>query len=315
MFGLEVINPGMLTLIQDPGRFGVAHLGLSSGGPSDFHAFCWANKLLGNTPASASLEIMMGNASFRALVNVTLSLTGADMQASVDGKPQPNWRAFELKQGQTLQLGFARAGLRAYLAVAGGIQAPDFLGSQSTVMRNGLGGLPPAGEECGIGNKIQAKDKIPVSVKCRRAVLHSTPERYIPDYADSLTVDVVPSYQFDTIPASSTEQFFQSEYEVTQQSDRMGIRLAGEPVQSGLKGIVSEGIAPGAIQIPADGQPIILMNDRQTLGGYPKLGCVTRLHQSKLAQAKPGTQIRFQRANIDKTASDWMAFLQFFRLC
>ncbi|WP_434362322.1 biotin-dependent carboxyltransferase family protein [Parasalinivibrio latis] len=314
MFGLEVINPGLFTLIQDPGRFGVGHLGLSSGGPVDLHAFCWANKLLGNKADAACLEIMMGNASFRAMTDITVALTGADTQPRIDGYPQPHWRAFNLKQGQTLQLGFAQSGLRAYLAVAGGIQAPDFLGSKATVVRNGLGGLPVLGEKLGTGNKIQAGDKIPVRHKCKKTHLYSVPKTYIPDYPDTLSVGVIPSYQFDSFSSSSVEQFFNSEYEITQQSDRMGIRLSGPAIKSKLKGIISEGIAPGSIQIPADGQPIVLMNDRQTLGGYPKIGCVTRLAQSKLAQAKPGTTVRFQQAIMKGESIKLSAFLRFFNL-
>lgn len=314
MHGLEVISPGMLSLIQDPGRFGVGHLGLSVGGPVDMHAFCWANRLLGNKMTAPALEITLGQASFKATQDITLSLTGADMQAEIDGQVQENWRSFTLKKGQTLALNFAREGLRAYLGIAGGITVPTAFGSSATIPRNKLGGLHSGvdGEEG--GRPLKAGDFIPAQKAQADSNTQVVNRRFIPDYEDELDIAVIESYQSESFPDSAKYDFYNEPYKVTQQSDRMGIRLEGKAVKGELSGIISEGIAPGSIQVPANGQPIILMNDRQTLGGYPKLGCVAKRSLAQLAQARPGTVLRFYRADLDYESRKWREFLTFFGL-
>lgn len=317
MFGLEVVNPGFLCLIQDLGRQGAAHLGLSAGGPADLHAFCWGNRLLGNPANAAGIEITLGQASFRALQNITIALTGTEMQATVDGKRQHNWHKFELKQGQLLSLGIAHCGLRAYITVAGGIDAPLVFGSAATVCRNQLGGLAATGSPFGLGNKLQQGDKLPLGtlpLSHPHHIHHCVPRQYIPDYPAQITVNVIESYQCDSFSAEQKLRFYRGEYVITQHSDRMGIRLSGPAITGMQQGIISEGIAPGSIQIPPDGQPIILLNDRQTLGGYPKLGCITRLDQSRIAQARPDSVIRFRRASLKQASQKWCEFMRFFDL-
>ena len=317
MSGLEVVSPGFLCLIQDLGRQGSAHLGLSAGGPMDLHAFCWGNKILGNPANTTAIEITIGQAIFRAQQDLTLALTGAEMQATIDGQPQNNWQRFELKRGQTLSLGTVIRGLRAYLAIAGGFDVPLVFNSAATVCRNQLGGLASADAKFGLGNKLHQGDKLPLANMPLRQLAqnhHRIPRQFIPSYPNKLTLNVIESYQCDTFSAEQKTLFYQSHYLVTPHSDRMGILLAGAPITSALTGIISEGIAPGAIQIPPDGQPIILLNDRQTLGGYPKLGCITRRDQSRIAQARPGAVLRFRRANLEQQTKKWCEFMKFFSL-
>jgi len=317
MFGLEVVNPGFLSLIQDLGRQGSAHLGLSAGGPLDLHAFCWSNKILGNPAHAAGIEITVGQAKFRALQDITLALTGAEMQATVDGQPQYNWQRFELKRGQLLTLGACENGLRAYLAIAGGLDIPLVFNSAATVCRNQLGGLASEDAPFGLGNKLQQGDKLVLAKLPLHKIprnCHWVPRRFIPYYPNELTLNVLESYQSDTFSTEQKSIFYQGNYVVTPHSDRMGIRLAGPVITSALTGIISEGIAPGSIQIPPDGQPIILLNDRQTLGGYPKLGCISRRDQSRIAQARPGTVLRFRWANFTDHTKEWCQFMQFFKL-
>jgi 5-oxoprolinase (ATP-hydrolysing) subunit C len=311
MSGLYVNAPGVLTLLQDLGRTGVAHLGLSVGGPVDLHAFCWANYLLGNPCHSPTLEITMGQFSVVAQSDMMLALTGADCGAAIDDNPIRAWHSFPLLQGQTLKLGYARSGLRGYLAVRGGFNAPNVFGSAATVMRNHLGGLAHRQ-----GSAIQRGDVLPVFSEVANQIgpQRWVPSRFIPEYNLDIEIDVIESYQHAHFSQQQKERFYSNVYVVTDKFDRMGIRLQGEPILCQMEGIISEGIALGAIQCPPNGQPIILMNDRQTLGGYPKIGCVSKMGLIRLAQARAGSQIRFKPTTIEQQRSRLWAMMRFFNL-
>lgn len=314
MSGLQVVSAGMLSLIQDLGRFGVAQHGLSVGGPADMHAHCWANKLLGNSSNSSVLEITMGNAAFTALEDMQLSLTGADTAATIDGKPLATWRNFVLAKGQTLKLGYATSGFRAYLAVAGGFNTTKVFGSCATVVRNNLGGLKEHQ-----GSPLQNGDVLPIAKQMSHLTRSNikpqwVPRYFIPKYSKEITLSVIESYQAEYFSRDAKCAFYSKPYQLTDKSDRMGIRLQGNSVQSGMSGIVSEGITYGAIQVPANGQPIILLNDRQTLGGYPKIGCVSKMSLMKLGQAKPGSLLHFYRGDIHLETMAYSQFMGFFAL-
>jgi biotin-dependent carboxylase-like uncharacterized protein len=317
MSKLEVTQAGILSQFQDLGRFGAAQLGLSQGGASDLHAHCWANRLLGNSVDACVLEILMGTTSFIAHSDTLAALTGASMNTTLDGLPVRNWSCFIIKKGQTLKMGYAETGLRAYFAIKGGFLSPIFLNSSATVIRNKIGGLAKHGELFGRGYKLKCGDILEASMhnnehSNNNRHLFSVPKDYIPDYADQIQISVLPSYQFSNFPTIAIETFFSRPFIVSQQTDRMGMRLTGEKINSQSTGIISEGIALGAIQVPPDGQPIILLNDRQTLGGYPKLGCVSKIDLSRLAQAKPGTVIHFTKSNFTESTKKWLNFVNFF---
>ncbi|MGB2080098.1 MAG: biotin-dependent carboxyltransferase family protein, partial [Vibrio sp.] len=249
MKALRVITPGALSLVQDLGRQGVGHLGFSRGGPVDLHAFCWANRLVGNPSQAAAIEITLGQVAFEALNDVTLSLTGAHMPASIDNQPIELWRSFLLKKGQVLRLGYARTGLRAYLAVQSGIDAPHVHHSCATVMRNHVGGLDGFP-----GMALQANQMI--AAKCQQAQLKTpqfVPTRFIPNYIQALDIGIFETYQHESFTPSQKKQFYQTQYLVSDKLDRMGIRLQGEPIHPSAEGIISEGIAPGSIQFPPNG--------------------------------------------------------------
>lgn len=312
---MEVIRPGMLTLIQDTGRYGAGAQGLSQGGAVDLHAFCWANYLLANDANSAMLEITLGQAEFHVLQDCHIAVTGADMQPQLDGVPLPMWQSIEVRKGQRIVFGFARSGLRAYLAVQGGFKVPIILGSASCVPRNHLGGLHQ-GTGLEKGDTLSARQ---VSVSAlqqqdRLSVSRQASARFIPDYNQPIQLRVIESYQQASFSESNKQRFYSGHYTVSQETDRMGCKLAGEPIHAKVEGIVSEGIALGAIQIPPNGQPIVLLNDRQTLGGYPKLGCVARIDLPRLAQARPGTEVMFKRATLAEVIEQWQQFSRFFGL-
>ncbi|PKF62787.1 hypothetical protein CW745_05025 [Psychromonas sp. psych-6C06] len=314
--GLIVIKAGLFTLIQDQGRFNHAQQGLSQGGVCDELAAGWANYLLGNKPDCAVLEICFGQAEFEATQTIALALTGAPMNAQIklhSGKliSQINNCSFVLEKGQRLQLSFASSGVRAYLAAQGGIDAPSVLGSLSCVKRNAIGGLQEDGQALK-DNDFLAIKNTHVSQPNAPFIARKMPTKFIPDYQQPVCLSVLESYQCDAFSVHQKQRFYHSEYIIDKQSDRMGMRLQGEAIKGRLTGIVSEGIALGSIQIPSGGQPIVLLQDRQTLGGYPKIGCVARCDLSLLAQQAPGTALSFKRGNLQVEQMRYLQRLRFF---
>lgn len=308
---LQVKQAGVFSQLQDSGRFAVAKQGLSQGGVCDERAAGWANYLLKNTSDSSLIEITFGQAEFVAECDCLLALTGADMQALIchasgQKSKQANNRSFILKQGESLKLGIATSGIRAYLAIKGGFQVAKQFASNSTVMRNHLGGVD------GQGGRLKSGDRLAVAKQDDVNHLSVMPTRFIPDYDLPLTLGVIESYQSEQFSLQQKKQFYSREYTISPQSDRMGMRLTGTALQGDFKGIISEGIALGSIQVPADGLPIILLQDRQTLGGYPKIGCVARCDLSLLAQQAVGKKIRFKVTSLTHEQRRYQQRLAFF---
>lgn len=297
--GLRVIQAGVHSTVQDLGRYGYATHGLSQGGPVDLQAHCWVNRLLDNDPDAATIEVAVGMASFQAEGDLLLAIGGADMRAEINGELVGNWRSFVIKHGQTLKLNPARKGLRCYLGVKGGVQAETVMGSCSVVLRNGIGSVISEGE------------LLPAVNDYLHSVAH-VPPRYVPTYPAKIGLRVIESYQAGDFNPEALEGFYHTDYEVTHEFDRMGVKLKGDRIQPPSGGIISEGVALGAIQVPNEGQPIILLNDRQTLGGYPKLGVVARVDLPKLGQAGPGTKIRFAPITLEEAQQEWRQFCDYF---
>ncbi|QUJ66633.1 biotin-dependent carboxyltransferase family protein [Photobacterium sp. GJ3] len=303
---LRILTPGPLSLLQDLGRYGHQSIGVSTGGPMDEHAFLWANRLLSNECNATQIEVTMGQFSCEFYAKTTIAITGADMGAKLNDQAITPWQSYLVKQGDRLTLSTAKSGMRSYLAVKGGFQVPTPLNSSATVMRDALGGLQ------GSGSKLEARDLVRYSVG-KPELVKRVPPHFIPSYDQTVTLEVIPSYQYQDFTVEQRERFFSSTYTVTPKMDRMGCRLAGEPISCQRKTLVSEGIALGAIQIPADGQPIILLRDRQTIGGYPKIGCVTSKGLSQLAQCLPGAKIQFVEKDLYQAEADRAIEQQFFQ--
>ncbi|KHF24494.1 biotin-dependent carboxyltransferase family protein [Solemya velum gill symbiont] len=282
----EVLKPGHFSCIQDLGRVGYQHLGITTGGPMDEHAFSWANRLLGNSPNVAQVEITYGVLSLLAETDAMIAITGADLDARINDIHVAPWFSYSVAAGDRLEFNTPLSGLRAYLAVVGGFSATHKLGSCATVAREGIGGITGQGDYLTKGDRLNFD---PHAHRSRATV----PTWAIPDYDAQLALGVVPGYQAAQFPDDELEKFFSSSYEVTKNIDRMGYRLSGAAIDSGLDGIISEGICYGAIQVPGDGQPIILMKDRQTIGGYPKIGSLTALGAAQLSQRGPGASVNF----------------------
>ncbi|WP_425641928.1 biotin-dependent carboxyltransferase family protein [Marinomonas gallaica] len=287
----KVIKPGMLALVQDLGRHGYQHLGVTTGGPMDELAFRWGNALLDNDDNAAQIEITFGMFTLEAQAQTSIAITGADLAATLNDKSILSWQTYQINKGDVLAFHQPTFGLRAYLAVKGGFLIKPVLGSVATVMREKIGGLS------GKGDKIAAGDSLPFQETTYHKARH-VPRLAIPNY-DQVEIDVVTGYQYRYFSGLDRARFFSSEYTLSQHCDRMGYRLDGTAIGRNLKGIISEGIAYGAIQVPNDGQPIVLLKDRQTIGGYPKIGCVTHCSGALLAQKKPGERIGFRYVTVD----------------
>ncbi|MCY1349626.1 putative protein YbgK [compost metagenome] len=297
---LRVLAPGPLSLLQDAGRHGWQHLGVSPGGPLDPHAAAWANRLLGNCRGAPLLEIALGGVELECLADGWLALCGADLPIRLDDAARPNWSRFAVRAGQRLRLGFARSGQRAYLAVPGGFRAEAVLGSVATQVREGLGGLQ------GDGTPLRTADELQGAPGdfARGA---SVPWPFVADYRQPATLRVLPAEGVD----AALRQFVAQAWRLSPQSDRMGARLQGEPLAL-PPGEWSQGMVSGAIQLPPDGQPIILQADRQTMGGYPLLGWLHPLDAGRLAQTPAHAELRFAVADLEQAQAELREFYRFF---
>lgn len=292
MSHFAVLNPGVLSLIQDAGRFGQSQLGLTNGGPLDAGSANWANALLGNSSNASFIECSIGGLQLQAHCNTSFCVTGAGLTLTVNGKAKAMWQSHKVQSGDIIELGMASQGLRAYVAVAGGFNITPQFGSSATVMREGIGGLNQNGA------KLQAGDKLPLTVAA------TLPTRQLPaamqpnfDFSKGLSLRLVEGYQHQLFSIVERQRFYLNTYTVTPKADRMGVKLSGPAISCSSTSLLSEGICYGAVQIPPDGQPIVLLNDRQTLGGYPKIGSVLSLDCWLLAQAPAGTKLQFVKTD------------------
>ena len=305
MSGLRVLRPGPLSLLQDAGRVGWQHLGVSPGGVQDGHAAAWANRLVGNAWGAPLLEIALGGVELRAETDLWLALAGAEVRIEVDGRSVPNWSRFTLRAGQCLTIGFARSGQYLYLAAAGGFAAEPVRGSISTQVREGLGGLD------GVGGALIGGDLLACAEGgCARAA--SVPWPYRPDYRATPVLRVITGGDAVAFSEVALAAFFGQVWQLAAQSDRMGARLQGEPLVAPVRQW-SLGVARGAIQVPPDGQPIILQADRQTMGGYPILGWLHPLDQWRLAQCQGRQSLRFTQVSVSDAQAELREFYHFFR--
>lgn len=299
---IEASTP--LCLLQDAGRFGVRHLGVTQGGALDWVSMRWANWLLGNPAEAAVVEVTLGGFSLVAEADCCLALAGADLDARIDGEPLKPWSSFTLNRGQRLRLNQPVQGARAYLAAPGGFAAPQVLGSCASVVREELGGLDGLGSALAKGQQL-AYDSAASASK-------TVPEALRPDFADTRALDLVLGAQIGDFSGQSLFEAFNRDWTLDSRADRMGMRLLGPALQYQGAPMISEGIPLGAVQVPPDGQPIVLLNDRQTIGGYPRLGALTPLALARLAQLLPGSVVRFKPVVQETAWQQQRAFLQRF---
>ena len=296
---LEIINSPIFATIQDKGRFSYTSIGVTNSGVMDEYAYLVANKMLENELDSNIIEIAFSNVHFQAKTNTTIAVTGAKCEFYINDVLKTTWQTFNVKAGDIIKVGKINEGTRVYLAVKDGFDIKKEFGSNSTTLKEKLGGLD--------GDRLKKSQILP----CNSFVQNHNvrlKEQFIPKYEDKLELRVILSYQDEFFPQEQIDKFFSSTYEVTNEFNRMGCKLKGEKIACDINGIISEGISFGAIQIPSDGQPIILLKDRQTIGGYPKIGSVLPIDCFKLAQAKPSCKITFKPIEITEAQAKQKEF-------
>jgi antagonist of KipI len=309
MVALEVLEGGMLTTVQDLGRYGYERYGVPVAGAMDPFALQVANALVGNSLGEAALEITIVGPTLRATESCLIAVTGADLSFRLNGRLLPSWMAVFVRRGWTIEFGKRKRGCRAYLAVAGGIDVPVAMRSKSTYLRGGFGGFE--------GRTLRAGDIIPIG----RPAFHvpslagrDFPTDLIPEYSDAPEVHVILGPQDDYFTEKGIATFLSSEYEVSPTSDRMGYRLQGpEIAHKEQADIISDGIVLGSVQVPADRQPIVMMADHQTTGGYPKIATVISADIPLLAQCMPGAStVTFRATAVEEAQARYREIMETF---
>ena len=284
---LEVLRAGIQTTVQDQGRSGFRHMGVAQAGALDAPAMWLANRLVNNAGTAAGLEVVAGPLEIRFLRDGWLALCGADFDATLDDQAlYCGWR-YPFKEGQRLRLRGPKTGVRAYLAVDGGIDVPVIMGSRSTDVGAGFGGHE--------GRPLRNGDRLPMGETFSLKNKLGTPQRqWTPE------IRVLRGPEFDQFDEVSQQQFFKQAWTVSTQSNRMGYRLQGSTLQRHAPSeLLSHGVLPGVVQVPPNGQPIVLLADAQTTGGYPRIAVVIAADLWKLAQAPAGRQFCFVETNLD----------------
>jgi antagonist of KipI len=291
----KIIKTGLLTTVQDLGRIGYQKYGLATSGAVDSYAHRMANILVGNSDGDATLEVTLMGLQLEVIEDCIIAITGGNFNPCINHIPVPMWTTIKVNKGDILAFIGYTSGCRAYIAVAGGIQVEEFLGSKSTDTISGVGGIEGRGLEK--GDIIHTNGTTRVKSHNNR----SLSPNIIPTYPDNIKVRVLLGPQDDAFTSKGLETFFSSEYIVSKDSDRMACRLEGPKVEhTSSADILSEGMFQGAIQVPKNGLPILFQAGRQSVGGYTKIGGVITVDQSKVAQLKPRDRITFEKVTLQE---------------
>jgi antagonist of KipI len=292
--GIKIISPGLLTTIQDAGRVGYQKTGVSPSGALDLKALRTANILVTNPMDEACLEMTMLGASMEFTENNFIAVAGGDFSPTLNGEPIRPYTAVRVSAGSTLAFGPAKTGSRAYVAFSGGLDVPPVMGSKSTNLKCRIGGFE--------GRKLAMGDEIPFTKPVSELRFPLLRELEAPDYeGETVTLRVVAGPQDEYFTDRGFHTFFSETYTVTNKSDRMGCTLEGPEIEYKTKvDIISDGIPLGAVQVPSGGKPIIMLADRQTTGGYAKIGTVISTDLPLFVQRKVGGKVRFQLISVEE---------------
>ncbi len=289
MKAFEVLHPGVHTTIQDLGRPGFMRYGIPASGVADRFSARVANLLVGNAPGAALLEITLFRLELLALNDLIIAVTGGNLSPVVNNNPLPMWQTVPISKGERVAFRARKQGFRAYLALQGGFSGQKFLGSRSVFIRGLMGNMLKAGETL----ETESMARKPTSPK-------SLAKEMIPPFPANNFLRVILGPQEDRFTPGGIATFLSSAYRVSPQSDRMGYRLQGPPIKhSGDADIISEPIARGAIQVPGDGLPILLLWDAQVSGGYTKIANVISADLDRVAQVMPGESLHFQAVTLE----------------
>ncbi len=289
--GIKVTEPGLLTTVQDRGRRGYMAFGVTPAGVMDARSCEIANRLVGNAQGEAVLECTMLGPALEFTADAVFAVTGGDLQPQLSGAAVPMYAAVSARKGDVLRFGGRKSGLRAYIAFRGGLDVPAVMGSRATDLKTSIGGVE--------GRKLRAGDEIAFGA-AQGAFCAAACEAE--DFSGGeKTLRVIPGPQEEHFTEKGVETFFSAVYTVTPKSDRMGCRLDGAAVETkNGSDIITDGISMGAVQIPSDGRPIIMMADRQTTGGYAKIANVISVDLPLAAQLMPGDRVRFRAVSVQE---------------
>jgi biotin-dependent carboxylase-like uncharacterized protein len=287
------LKPGMFTTIQDKGRYGYLRFGVPVSGAMDTFSMVVANALVGNDAGCACLETTLIGPELQALTEIQIAICGGNCAPLINGHHVSMWRTLNICEGDNLSFGSMESGCRAYVAVRGGIDSPLLLGSRSTYVRGGFGGID--------GRQLKTGDIIKSLRVPALDAEYSLPEELTPRFPHDLLVQVIQGPQAGTFTDEGAETLLSGSYKVTSDADRMGYRLEGPPIEHKDKAdIVSDALLPGAVQVPGNKQPIIIMKDAQTTGGYPKVAVVATFDLDVLGQAKPTDRVQFSKTTVKR---------------
>jgi antagonist of KipI len=291
---ITVVKPGWLTTVQDLGRHGHQQYGMPVSGPMDRRSHAIANRLVGNCDQEASLEITLKGPELLFETAAIVAITGADLSPAINGVAQPLWTSVPVRAGTGLTFGARRSGARCYLAIAGGIDIPVVLGSRSTHVSSRTGGVQ--------GRALAAGDRligVTTGPHQRATIGRTLPERLRPSSSTSVTLRILPGPQCSSFAPQAFGMLTANPYRLSSQSDRMGYRLEGPRLTQARAGVrISDGTALGALQVPPDGQPILLMADRHTTGGYPIIAVVISADLHLAGQLLPGETVSFKPTTL-----------------
>ena len=301
MRAVRVIEAGMFSTVQDLGRPGFAALGVPPGGAADTVSVRLGNRLVGNSGGAAAIEMTLTGGTFAFEQSALVALTGARVHANIEGvgteaRPCRGWEAVRVRAGERLRVGAMERGARAYLCVAGGVRVALRMGSASTLPSAGFGGLE--------GRPLRGDDRIEIGESSEteeRRVIGEEGSVLAREVLERRTVRVVPGGHAALFDAASRQRFWESEFSVGVQSDRIGLRMDGPAVAPPLRGrMASEGMMWGAVQVPEDGRPIVLMCDHPTTGGYPVIATVATVDLPVLGQLRPHDAVRFEEITVER---------------
>lgn len=300
---IRVLRAGLLTTVQDRGRRGLREYGVATGGVMDAAAHRIANLLIGNADNDATLECTLIGPELEFGADTLISVCGGDLGAMLDGRPLDLWCAAIARAGSVLSFSGRRSGCRAYIAMAGGIDVPQVLGSRSTDLMACFGGM--GGRALRVGDEILTHPPGRLSRQMEQRIAgeprmaRSAGRSIRPRIDDELVVRIVSGPEHDRFSGASRAVLTAGVFEVTAHSNRMGLRLRGPSLfLAGLYDLFSSPVAPGTIQVPPSGEPIVLMADHQTIGGYPRIASVITTDLPLLAQAAPGQRMRFRAVDV-----------------
>lgn len=297
---VKVMKAGACTTIQDLGRVGYQKFGIPVAGVMDEFSATVANYLVGNKRSEAVLEVTYLGPILKFEEEMVIAVAGAELSPKINGVSISTWESVRVSEGDILSFGAVRAGVRAYIAFSGSIDIPVVNGSKSTSMKSKIGGFH--------GRMLENGDELSIQIR-QESKLKEVSKRYIPKYEHHNVIHVCLGPQEDHFTENGIETFFQNPYTITVNADRMGIRVDGDPIEHKEKAdIISDAAVIGSIQIPADGKPIILMADRQTTGGYTKIGTVIKEDIIKLAQMGTKDTIQFERISIEAAQKKYLDF-------